>query len=314
MRIFIDGKFYDKDKAKISVFDHGLLYGDGVFEGIRVYNGCIFRWKDHLERLFDSAKFIMLDIPMTREELTDATIRTCQVNGLSNGYIRLVVTRGEGDLGLSPWLCKKASVIIIASTIQLYPPEYYEKGLSIITVPTHRNHFESLNPRVKSLNYLNNILAKIEARQAGVMEALLLSQDGYVNECTGDNIFIIKNRALYTPPVTAGILKGVTRQCVMECAEAAGYEVREQVFTRFEIYTADECFLTGTAAEAIPVVKVDSRSIGDGKPGPITKELIERFRAHTGIDGVMIPQARSAKSAKTGSSGKSSAQAKRPKR
>jgi len=289
MKIFIDGKFYDKDKAKISVFDHGLLYGDGVFEGIRVYSGNIFRWKEHLERLFDSAKYILLDIPMSREELTNATIRACQINGVDNGYIRLVVTRGVGDLGLSPWLCKKGSVIIIADRIQLYPTECYTDGLKIVTVPIHRNHFESLNPRVKSLNYLNNILAKIEARQSGAMEALMMSHDGYINECTGDNIFIVSKGALLTPPVTAGILAGITRQCVIDCAEAAGYPVREEVFTRFEVYTADEVFLTGTAAEAIPVVSVDQRVIGDGKPGPVTKELIDRFRARTTIEGTKIP-------------------------
>lgn len=291
MKVFIDGKLYSKRDAKISVFDHGLLYGDGIFEGVRVYSNCIFRWKDHLERLKDSAKFIMLDMPMSDEELTEATIKTCQANGIRNGYIRLVITRGEGDLGLAPWLCPKGSVIIIADTIQLYPKELYDNGLDIVTVPLHRNHFESLHPRVKSLNYLNNVLAKIEAKQAGAIEALMLDQGGYVNECTGDNIFIVKDRTLTTPPVTSGILAGITRQCVIECAEAAGFEVREELFTRFEVYTADECFLTGTAAEAIPVVKVDQRQIGTGKPGPVTLELIERFRARTSVEGVTIPPA-----------------------
>lgn len=288
LKVFIDGKFYDKEKAKISVFDHGLLYGDGVFEGIRLYEGNIFRLSQHIDRLIASAKYIMLELPMTKEELIEATVKTCRINKLWNGYIRLVVTRGEGTLGLSPWLCPKPTVIIIAADIKLYPDEHYTHGLKIVTVPTLRNFAECVNPRVKSLNYLNNILAKIEAHHAGSLEALMLSKEGYVVECTGDNIFIIKDEVLYTPPVYLGALKGITRDCIIELAEKCGYKVKEEPFTRFEVFNADECFLTGTAAEAIPVVKVDNRVIGDGKPGPITRKLITEFRKITAIDGVKI--------------------------
>ncbi|MCX7015498.1 MAG: branched-chain-amino-acid transaminase [Candidatus Sumerlaeota bacterium] len=288
LTIYLDGQFVDQKDAKISVFDHGLLYGDGVFEGIRVYKGCIFRWRQHLDRLYDSAKYIMLDIPLSKDELTKATVETVRRNGVRDGYIRLVVTRGVGDLGLSPRKCPKPTVFIIASAITLYPKEMYEKGLEIVTVPTQRNLAQALNARVKSLNYLNNILAKIEGLNSGVEEALMLDSNGFVAECTGDNIFLIKDGALYTPPVYLGALKGVTRGCIMEIARQEGMEIHEEPFTRFEVYTADECFLTGTAAEAIPVVKVDARPIGDGKPGPTTKRLIERFRKMTATDGEMV--------------------------
>lgn len=286
LKVFLNGKLVDKEEAKISIFDHGVLYGDGVFEGIRVYEKCIFRLQQHIDRLFASAKYIMLNIPMTKEELIKATVDTCKANNIINGYIRMVVTRGEGTLGLAPWLCPEPSVFIIAANIQLYPEEYYENGLAVVTVPTMRNFPEAVNPRIKSLNYLNNILAKIEAHNAGVLEALMLNKDGYVVECTGDNIFLVKNGTLITPPVYLGALRGITRDCIIEIAQKLGYPVMEQPFTRFEVFNADECFLTGTAAEAIPVVKVDNRVIGDGKPGPITRRLIEEFRKITTVDGV----------------------------
>ena len=288
LTIYLDGQFLDQKDAKISVFDHGLLYGDGVFEGIRVYQGCIFRWQQHVDRLYDSAKYIMLEIPMSKDELKKATIETVRRNGVRDGYIRLVVTRGVGDLGLSPRKCPKPTLFIIASGITLYPKEMYEKGLEIITVPTQRNLAQALNARVKSLNYLNNILAKIEGLNSGVEEALMLDSNGLVAECTGDNIFLVKGKGLYTPPVYLGALKGVTRDCIIEIARQEGLEIHEEPFTRFEVYTADECFLTGTAAEAIPVVKVDARAIGDGKPGPTTKRLIERFHGITATDGAMV--------------------------
>ncbi|OPZ16438.1 MAG: Branched-chain-amino-acid aminotransferase [candidate division BRC1 bacterium ADurb.BinA364] len=288
LQIYLDGQFVDQAEAKISVFDHGLLYGDGIFEGIRVYQGCIFRLREHLERLYSSAKYLMLDVPLAFDDLIAATVETVRRNALRDGYIRLVVTRGVGDLGLAPWKCKKASIFIIAAGITLYPAELYEKGLDIVTVPTRRNNPDALNPRVKSLNYLNNIMAKIEGRLAGVEEALMLDAAGYVAECTGDNIFLIQKGVLRTPPVYLGALKGITRDCVIELARQEGLEVREEPFTRFEVYDSDECFLTGTAAEAIPVVKVDGRPIGDGKPGPVTRRLIAKFREQTSKDGVMV--------------------------
>ncbi len=286
--IYLDGQYLEEKDAKVSVFDHGLLYGDGVFEGIRVYSGCIFRLEQHLDRLFSSAKYIMLDIPMSKDELIQATVETVRRNNLRDGYIRLVVTRGKGDLGLAPWKCPKATVFIIASTIKLYPAEFYEKGMEIVTVPTTRNRNEALNARAKTLNYLNNILAKIEAKNAGVEEALMLDASGFVAECTGDNIFLLRQGVMLTPPTYLGALKGITRDSIIELARKEGIEVVEQPFTRFDVYEADECFLTGTAAEAIPVVKVDGRVIGDGKPGAITWKLIERYRAITAVDGVKI--------------------------
>ena len=288
MKIFIDGKYYSERDAKVSVFDHGLLYGDGVFEGIRAYHGRVFKLKEHIDRLFCSAKAILLELPMSHAHLMKATVETCRANKLRDGYIRLVVTRGVGTLGLNPRTCKKPSIIIIADKIQLYPPEYYKRGLDIITVPTVRNLHSALNPAIKSLNYLNNILAKIEANNAGVEEAVMLNAEGFVAESTGDNLFIVKNRALFTPPLSAGALYGITRQTVIELAEEAGLKVSEPNLTRYDLFNADECFLTGTGAELIPVVKIDGRVIGTGKPGPITRRLEEDYHALTKVSGEPI--------------------------
>ena len=288
MKVYIDGEFFDEANAKVSVFDHGLLYGDGVFEGIRMYHNRIFKLREHIERLYWSAKAILLDIPMTPEELMAATVETCRRNNLREGYIRLLVTRGKGTLGLDPRRCPKASVIIIAATIQLYPESVYRDGMTIATVPTTRMLVNSVNPAIKSLNYLNNILARIEANLIGVEEAIMLNTEGYVAECTGDNIFIVQKGKLYTPPLSAGALYGITRNTVIDCARAMGLEVAEPNLTRYDIYTADEMFLTGTAAEMVPVVKVDGRLIGDGKPGPVTGRLLEAFRGVTRHDGEVI--------------------------
>jgi branched-chain amino acid aminotransferase len=284
----MDGEFVPEENAAVSVFDHGLLYGDGVFEGIRAYHGRVFKLKEHLDRLYDSAKYILLEIPITKEQMAQVVTETCRRNGIRDGYIRLVVTRGKGDLGLDPQKCPRPTIFCIAATIQLYPPEFYEKGLDVITVPTRRSMPEALNVRVKSLNYLNNILGRIEAGLAGVQEAIMLTGDGYVAEATGDNIFIVKNGALVTPPPHLGILEGVTRNAVIELARGMGIPVFEKVFTRYDVFTADECFLTGTAAELIPVVKVDARPIGDGRPGTMTWELIRAFRELTKTDGPEI--------------------------
>lgn len=288
LKIWIDGKLYDRENAKISVFDHCVLYGDGIFEGIRVYSGCIYRLREHLERLWESARYINLTIPMSMDEMIEAVRETIRANGLRDGYIRLVVTRGEGDLGLDPRLCPRATVFIIAANIKMYPEEDYKQGLEIITVPTNRMHLGSFNARVKSCNYLNNIMAKMEGQLANVREALMLNHDGYVVECTGDNVFIVKNGVLFTPPIYLGPLRGITRDAIIELAQGAGLTVKEEPFTRFEVYTADEMFLTGTAAEAIPCVKVDGRPIGSGKPGPITNRLIASFREKVTTDGIMV--------------------------
>ena len=288
MKIFIDGKFCSERDAKISVFDHGLLYGDGVFEGIRAYHGRVFRLKEHIDRLFYSAKAILLEIPMSHAEIMRATVETCRKNNLRDGYIRLVVTRGVGTLGLNPNRCKKPSVIIIADKIQLYPPEFYQRGLELVTVPTTRNLHSALNPAIKSLNYLNNILAKIEANNAGVEEAIMLNAEGFVAEGTGDNVFIVKNGALSTPPLSAGALYGITRQTVIELAWEAGLKVSEPNLTRYDLFNADECFLTGTGAEIVPVVKIDGRVIGNGKPGAITRRLEEDYHALTKVSGEPI--------------------------
>ncbi|MGM0471724.1 MAG: branched-chain-amino-acid transaminase [Bacillota bacterium] len=287
-KVYLDGEFVNKEDANISVWDHGLLYGDGIFEGIRAYNGRIFRFEEHIDRLYESAKAIMLDIPLSREEMEEAVIETLRVNDLEDGYVRLVITRGRGDLGLDPTFCETPTVIIIASDIELYPEEFYEDGLEVVTVPTRRNIPEALNPRIKSLNYLNNILAKIEANRAGVLEAVMLNNEGYVAECTGDNIFIIKDDKLITPPVHAGALKGIKREVVLEIAPKLGLETSEELFTRHDLYTADECFLSGTAAEVIPVVKIDGREIADGQPGDYTWDLIERFRERANNEGQEI--------------------------
>ena len=288
MKIYIDGKYYDEKNAKISVFDHGLLYGDGVFEGIRAYHGRVFKLKEHIDRLFYSAKAILLEIPISHAELMKAVVETCRKSKIRDGYIRLVVTRGPGGLGLDPRRCPKASVIIIADKIQVYPPEKYARGLDIVTVPTVRNLHSAVNPAIKSLNYLNNILAKIEANNAGVEEAIMLNAEGFVAECTADNIFIIRNGQLFTPPLSAGALYGITRATVIELAKLAGYPVSEPNLTRYDVFNADECFLTGTGAELIPVVKVDGRVIGAGKPGPITRELVERYHSLTKTSGEPI--------------------------
>ena len=287
MKVYINGKFYEKSEAKISVFDHGLLYGDGVFEGIRSYNRLVFKLKEHIDRLFESAHSIMLTIPLTKEQIIKASISTLKENNLADAYIRLVVTRGEGDLGLDPRKCiGKATTIIIADKIALYPEKFYKKGLEIITVPTVRNLPEALNPQIKSLNYLNNILAKIEAANMGYEEAIMLDSLGYVAECTGDNIFIVKSKHLYTPPQCMGTLRGITRDSVLEISRRDKIPVHEHVLTRHEVYICDECFLTGTAAEIIPVVKVDGRVIGDGKPGKITLNLMKKFKELTKKEGV----------------------------
>ena len=276
-KVYINGTFFDKEDARISVFDHGLLYGDGVFEGLRSYSGKVFRLHEHLERLFESARAIHLQIPMAIDSLADAVNEALQVNGIDDGYVRLVVTRGVGTLGLDPAQTSDPQVIIIADRITLYPEEFYTNGLKIVTVSTVRNHPAALSPRIKSLNYLNNILAKIEGKQAGCIEALMLNHKGEVAECTGDNIFLVRRGILLTPPREAGILDGITRQAVCELAVESGLEVQEIPLTRHDVFIADECFLTGTAAEVIPVIEVDSRMIGDGRPGPITQDLIKQF-------------------------------------
>lgn len=280
-KVYISGQLFEKEDAKVSVYDHGLLYGDGVFEGIRSYSGKVFRMDEHLDRLWDSAKAIWLTIPMTKAEMGRAIYQTLEANGIRDGYIRLIVTRGIGTLGLDPTRCSTPQVIIITDSIALYPREFYENGLAIVTVSTMRNHSAALSPRIKSLNYLNNILAKIEGLQAGCTEALLLNSKGELAECTGDNIFLVRRGRLLTPPTEAGILEGVTRDVVIGLGRKAGLEVSEVALTKHDVYIADECFLTGTAAEVVPVVKVDSRPIGDGTPGPITRDLIARFHELT---------------------------------
>jgi branched-chain amino acid aminotransferase len=288
MKIFIDGKFLSERDAKISVFDHGLLYGDGIFEGIRAYNGRVFKLKEHIERLFYSAKAILLEIPMSPGNISEAVLESCRVNKIRDGYIRLVVTRGVGTLGLNPRSCKNPSVIIIAGKIQVYPPALYARGMDIVTVPTVRNLHSAVNPAVKSLNYLNNILAKIEANNAGVEEAVMLNAEGFVAECTADNLFIVKNGELFTPPLSAGALYGITRQTVIELAQEAGLKVSEPNLTPYDLFNADECFLTGTGAELIPAVKIDGRVIGSGKPGALTRKLVEDYRALTKVSGEPI--------------------------
>ena len=285
MKVYINGKFFEKEEAKISVFDHGFLYGDGVFEGIRSYERLVFKLKEHVTRLYESAHTLMIMIPLSQAQMNKAIIATLKANNLKDAYIRVIVTRGEGDLGLDPRKCKdKANVVVITDEIILYPQELYEKGMEIITVPTVRNLPEAVNPLLKSLNYLNNIFAKIEANNSGYCEAIMLDHQGFVAECTGDNIFIVKNGMLITP--AHGRLRGITRDTVLELARKNKIETQECYFTRHEIYTAHECFLTGTAAEIIPVVKVDGRTIGDGSPGKLTKQMIERFRLVTRKEGV----------------------------
>jgi branched-chain amino acid aminotransferase len=288
LKIFLDGELVPQEEAKVSVFDHGLLYGDGVFEGIRAYDGRVFRLEQHLERLYRGAHTLMLDIPMSREEMARAVCATCRANEIRDGYIRLVVTRGIGDLGLDPRKCPRPTVFIIAAQITLYPEEFYQNGLQLITCSTRRVRPDTLDPSLKSLNYLNNILAKIETIQAGVPEGIMLSADGYVSECTGDNLFLVEGGKLITPPLHIGNLGGVTRAAIIELAQAQGMEVREELFRIHRLYNADELFLTGTAAEVIPAVVVDGRPIGNGKPGPITQSLRQRFRELTRSEGTPI--------------------------
>ncbi|HMP71658.1 MAG TPA: branched-chain-amino-acid transaminase [Kiritimatiellia bacterium] len=288
MQIYMNGKLVPKAKATVSVFDHGLLYGDGVFEGIRAYHGKVFRLEEHVDRLYDSAQAIDLRIPMTKKAMAAAVVKTCKANKISDGYIRLVVTRGVGTLGLNPYVCKKPQVIIIAGSIQLYPKELYETGMAIVTVGTVRNHVEAVNPRIKSLNYLNNVLAKIEAINSGVLECIMLNTQGYVAEASGDNVFVVKGNQLITPPAWCGALEGITRNAVMELADALGYDVFEDVLTRYDLYTADEVFLTGTAAEIISAVHIDRRKIGNGKPGPVTRRLLAAYRELVQQEGTPI--------------------------
>jgi branched-chain amino acid aminotransferase len=287
-KVWLDGEFYDEKEAKVSVFDHGLLYGDGVFEGIRIYNGRVFYLREHLERLYDSAKAIWMKIPMEIDAMEKMVVETCRINELREGYIRLVVTRGFGDLGLNPTKCPKPTIFCIAKTIQLYPKEFYEKGLRVITCPTQRNGVAQVPPMIKSLSYLNNIMGQIEATNAGAQEAFMLNAQGYVAECTGDNVFVVKNGQMFTPPISAGSLKGITRKIVMDLVKQSGREVVETDLSRYDLFVADEIFLTGTGAEVVPVAEVDGRKIGESIPGPVTKDVLARFRQLTQSAGVPI--------------------------
>ncbi|RLD09364.1 MAG: branched-chain-amino-acid transaminase [Chlamydiae bacterium] len=291
-KVNINGEIFSPENAKISVFDHGLLYGDGVFEGIRFYNSKIFKFDEHIDRLDQSARHILLKLPMSLNEIKQETIKTIKASNMKDGYIRLIVTRGVGTLGISPYKCEKAQLIIIVDIISLYPEELYENGMEIITVPTQRNMSEAVSPRVKSLNYLNNVLAKIEAVNAGFEEAIMLNKYGFVAECTGDNIFIVKNKTVITPPAYMGALEGITRNTVMEIATEMGksmdISVKQRVMSRHDVFSSDECFLTGTAAEVIPVTKVDGRPIGNGKVGEITETLRKAFLELTQTTGTPI--------------------------
>ena len=290
MDIYIDGEYFDKKNAKISVFDHGLLYGDGIFEGIRFYEGRVFKLKEHIQRLFISAKAILLEIEMTQNEMEEAVCETIRKNGLTDGYVRLLVTRGVGTLGLSPFACDKSTVIIIADSISLYPDEKYKEGLKLITCSTRRTAPAALSPSVKSLNYLNNVMAKVEAIFADAEEGLMLNEQGFVAECTGDNIFVVRDGKIKTPPSSAGALPGITREVIFDIAGNLGVAIEESQMTRYDIYAADECFLTGTAAEVIAAVSLDRRLIGNGKPGPITEKFIESFRKIVGKEGKIISE------------------------
>lgn len=288
--IYLNGEFVTKENAKVSVYDHGFLYGDGIFEGIRVYSGNIFRVEEHMDRLYRSAKSIMLNMPHSKEEFTGLVVETVERNQLRDAYIRIVVSRGVGDLGLDPYKCPKVNVVIIVEPLSIFPRELYERGLEIVTVATRRNRPDVLSPKVKSLNYLNNVLVKIEAHLANVSEALMLNDQGYVAEGSADNIFIVRGNEFLTPPGYVGALEGITRNAVIEIAKNLGYEVKEEPFTRHDVYTADEVFLTGTAAEVIAVVKVDGRVIGDGIPGQHTQNILREFRARVVADGIQVYQ------------------------
>lgn len=286
--IYVNGEFVERENAKISVYDHGFLYGDGIFEGIRVYNGNVFRLQEHIERLYESALSIMLMIPMTPEEMIATVVETVRRNKLHDAYVRLVISRGTGDLGLDPRNCKAPNIVIIVEQLRLFPKELYETGMRIITVPTRRNRPDALNPKIKSLNYLNNVMVRIEAALAGASEALMLNSEGYVAEGSGDNVFIVKKGILYTPPSYVGALQGITRQAIVDIALEHGYIIKEEPFTRHDVYVADEVFLTGTAAEVISVIEVDGRQIKDGKPGPVTNHLLVEFRKYVEQDGVKV--------------------------
>ncbi len=288
MKVFLNGKIVDEEEARVSVFDHGLLYGDGIFEGIRIYSNCVFKLDAHLERLEYSAKSILLELPWSRQEISEAVCETCRANGISDGYIRLVVTRGRGTLGLNPFTCNNPQLIVIADKIQLYPEEFYTEGLKTITVPTRRMGPGSIPPTIKSLNYLNNILAKIEALNAGCMEAVMMNDQGYVSECTGDNLFIAQKGVIYTPPAYAGALLGITRQVVIDMARESDIKVVETNLTRYDLWVAQECFLTGTAAEVVPVTEIDGRKIGNGMPGPIAIQFMETYKNFVTRDGTFL--------------------------
>ncbi|MFF2156198.1 branched-chain-amino-acid transaminase [Paenibacillus chitinolyticus] len=286
--IYLDGSFVTKEEAKVSVYDHGFLYGDGIFEGIRIYGGNIFKCKEHLDRLYDSAKSIMLNIPLSFQEMQDALVETIRRNELRDGYIRLVVSRGPGDLGLDPRRSPKASVIIIVEQLSIYPEEAYINGLKTVSVSSRRNIPDAVNPKIKSLNYLNNILVKIQSNLAGVGEAIMLNSQGYVAEGSSDNIFIVKRGVVFTPPCYIGALEGITRAAIIEICEREGYTLKEEPFTLHDVYVADEVFFTGTAAEVIAVREVDGRTIGEGKAGPITTKLLQEFRSIVTVDGVKV--------------------------
>jgi len=287
VKIYIDGKLYNKKDAKVSIFDHGFLYGDGVFEGIRSYKRLVFHLKEHIDRLYESADAIMLKVSLTKSQMIKAVCDTLKTNKLTDAYIRLIITRGEGDLGLDPRKCNgNSKIIIITDKIALYPKKYYKNGLSIITAKTQQNSMKALSPQIKSLNYLNNILAKIEAIKAGSEEAIMLNYKGYVTECTGDNLFIVKKGIVYTPKLSLGLLKGITRDAVITIAKKNKIKIKMDTFKCDRVYKADECFLTGTAAEIIPVVKVDGKRIGDGKPGKLTNLFLREFHKFTKTDGV----------------------------
>ncbi|OHD08406.1 MAG: branched-chain-amino-acid transaminase [Spirochaetes bacterium GWC1_27_15] len=286
--VYLDGEYLPQSQAKLSVYDHGFLYGDGVFEGIRAYNGRVLKLKEHIDRLYASAKAIYLTIPVSKEEMFEIVLSSFRKNNITDGYCRLVVSRGVGDLGLDPKKSKNPSIICIANNIQLYPKEMYNVGIPIVTASQRRNKANAIDPQIKSLNYLNNILAKIEAGRCGVQEAVMLNEDGIVAECTGDNIFIVKDNIIYTPPISVGILEGITRNIFIDLAKKNGIETYEKEFTLFNLYNADECFLTGTGAEAMPVIKVDERIIGTGEVGAITKKLLELFHNLVRNEGEVI--------------------------